>query len=154
MALGKFAAAACAILVSACQFSQPYRQFDDAGADGRQTLVVAVTEAVLVKDRAQRDEFWRYVDHVEASLPQQPGLLGYAKRIELLGGRAWTMSVWTTAGQLDAFVYDPAHLAAMRTARGALKSFKTTRFEVPAREAPPKWQAALKTLEAAPINGG
>ena len=66
-----------------------------------------------------REAVWDAVAQVEAALDGQPGFAGRSKRAELLEPNAWTMTIWTDAESLPAFVDSPAHKEAMRLAANA-----------------------------------
>jgi heme-degrading monooxygenase HmoA len=108
--------------------------------------VVAITEARLGGDRAARAAFWQGVAEVERSLPSQPGLLGYALRRELIGGTAWTMTVWDSEAALDRFVGAAAHRQAMQAGNAALATTRFARLERPREAGPPSWPEALDAL--------
>ncbi len=140
--------------IAGCAISTP---FQGPGYDRRQgvtlagddRVVVAITEAVLGGTRAQRSTFWDYVSQVEASLPGRPGFVGYALRREVIGNRAWTMTVWTDAESLDGFVQSDVHQAAIRTSMEALACASFARIDADRAEIPISWDRALESLAAA-----
>ncbi len=138
--------------LAGCAISTP---FQGPGYDRQQgvtvagdALVVAITEAVLNGDRSQRSTFWRYVEQVEATLPARPGFVGYALRREIIGRRAWTMTVWTDEASLDGFVQSDAHQAAIRASMGALACANFARVEIERVDVPISWDRALELLAA------
>ena len=115
---------------------------------GEGWLVVGLTQAVLRDDGALRSTFWDYVWKVAASLPEQPGFVGYSLRRELFGKRAWTMTVWSDEASLAAFVGSDIHQAAIREAMDALACARFARLEVTRDEVPIPWDRALAVFEA------
>ena len=139
--------------LAGCAISTPFqgpgydrRQGVTLAGDGR--LVVAITEAVLNGDRSQRSTFWDYVGQVEASLPSRPGFVGYALRREIIGRRAWTMTVWSDAASLQGFVESDVHQAAIRSSMGALACASFARVEIERAGVPISWDRALELLAA------
>lgn len=113
---------------------------------GEHRLVVAVTEAVLRSDRTKRSTFWDYVSKVEASLPEHPGFVGYTLRRQIIGRRAWTLTVWSDEASLDGFVASDTHQAAIREAMVALECADFARFEIDRADIPVTWDRALAAL--------
>lgn len=139
--------------LAGCAISTPFqgpgydrRQGVTLAGDGR--VVMAITEAVLNGDRSQRSTFWSYVDQVEATLPTRPGFVGYALRREIIGRRAWTMTVWTDEASLDGFVGSDVHQAAIRASMGALACADFARVEIERGDVPISWDRALALLAA------
>jgi hypothetical protein len=147
----KLASTVTAVLMSGCTFGMPFRgALSEAGSGvtpSPDTVVVAVTHAVLRPDRAARSSFWSYVRTVGDTLPDQPGFVGYSLRRTLLGGEGWTLTVWRDDASLDAFATHPIHLAAIRESGDALESFRSARIELPAAEIPLSWGRALQLFE-------
>lgn len=123
----------------------PYRTIARPKGDA---VLVVVTEATLPPDRRVRAAFWRGVALSEADLVGRPGALGYAKRRELFGPRAWTLTVWDDVDGMRRFVGGEAHRAAIRAARADLLGERFARFETPASALPPPWSKALAGLDA------
>ncbi len=134
-------------LLGGCAIATPFRT--TGAGDGGSHSVVALTEATLGKDSAARGAFWDGVWAVERSLKDQPGLIGYSVRRELLGNRAWTMTVWESQADLDRFVLSPAHRAAMASGRAALTDMRFARLERRREDGPPRWTEALDVLAGA-----
>ena len=107
-------------------------------------VVVAVTYAKYRPDEA--DEFWRLTKAVQATLPQQSGLVGYRLRRQIFGNEAWTMTVWTDAQALEAFVASPTHRVAMRATGRLLEDAKFVRLTVRGSDLPLAWDKALVAL--------
>ncbi len=97
-------AAAFAGALAGCAIATPYKTTDSGAALPKDApTVVAVTLAVVSDDRAARKVFWENVWRIERALPEQPGLLGYSLRQELLGNKAWTMTAWRSEEDLRRF---------------------------------------------------
>ncbi|WP_144186637.1 antibiotic biosynthesis monooxygenase family protein [Elioraea rosea] len=139
------AATLLAALVGGCAIATPFRS-TAGGGDGGAPAVVALTEATLGPDSAARSAFWEGVWAVERTLKDQPGLIGYSVRRELLGNRTWTMTMWETEADLDRFVLSPAHRAAMASGRAALTGTRFARLERRRGDGPPSWAEALDVL--------
>lgn len=141
-----------AVLVGGCAISTPFK---GPGYDAKRgslkspggPVIVAVTLANLDGDRADRRAFWTQVTLVEASLANQPGLIGYSLRTELLGSNSWTMTVWETEDALRAFVEDVAHQDAMRDGKNALAAARFARFSAAPDDIPLPWDKALQILD-------
>ncbi len=114
-------------------------------APGAGPVVVAVTEATLKP--GARAAFIRHVRRVEADMDRQPGLVGYSLRTELLGRRAWTLTVWQDEESLRAFARSPAHRAAVREQRAALDGMLFARASLGRDKVPLGWREALEILE-------
>jgi len=144
---------ATALALGGCVVQTPlsgpgYDAREGVTATGEGPLVLSLTAAVLKDDDTARDRFWAYVDTVEASLPGRPGLVAYAKRTELFGDTAWTMTVWTDRDSLRAFVDSEPHRNAMRAAFGALSDARFARVEIDRNDLPVSWDRALELLES------
>lgn len=134
-------------LLGGCAFATPYRPAAQApDAEPGETAVIALTEATLGPDRAARAAFWDGVRAVERDLPNQPGLLGHSLRRELLGNKAWTMTVWESQAALDRFVASPAHRAAMRAGNPAVAGQRFATVSRPRTAGPLPWAEALDVL--------
>jgi heme-degrading monooxygenase HmoA len=143
----RLAAAAFAALLGGCTIATPYREASPtAGGEPGAVVVVALTEATLGPDKAARAAFWDGVRAVQRDLPNQQGLLGHALRRELLGNRAWTMTVWESEAALDRFVASPAHRAAMRAGNPALAGQRFATVMRPRAAGPMPWAEALDVL--------
>jgi heme-degrading monooxygenase HmoA len=140
-------AAALALLLGGCTIATPFREASPAGPEAGGEVIVALTEATLGPDRAARTAFWDGVRAVEQSLPDQRGLVGYALRRELLGSRAWTMTVWESEEDLARFVRSQAHGAAIRTGAPALAGQRFASVTRPRAAGPMPWAEALDVLE-------
>ena len=138
-------------LLGGCAISTPFKGpgYDPGSgvtaANGQQTVVVALTHAMIGDSRGNFD---RAVRRVADSLEQQPGLIGYSLRKHVLGNEAWTLTVWRDEASLEAFVRSPAHQQAMRDATGELALASFRRIELPAAEIPLDWTTALDYLAA------
>ncbi len=85
-----------------------------------------------------------------ADLPNQPGLVGYSFRFQLLGNKAWTMTAWKDAASRDQFSQSPVHLAAVRNSRTTAQNIRFISVTVPASSLPISWDEAIRLLDSAP----
>jgi quinol monooxygenase YgiN len=134
------------LALGGCAISIPYKTVA-APPDSSATVVVALTWASL--DPQRRAVFDRYTNRLVETLPQQPGLLGYSVRRELLGNEVWTMTVWSSDEARRNYVYSPLHQEAITETYGIIQRARFVRYVTTAAELPPIWPAALKRLEAA-----
>ncbi len=111
-----------------------------------ENLVVSVTMTQYKSDWTSRKLFWRHVERVEKSLSERQGLVGYSMRRQILGNRAWTMTIWKDESSLLAFVRSPAHLEAMQQALPTLENASFARVELPASDIPLSWEKAEQLL--------
>lgn len=144
MAVTAFTLSACTM---ATPFSGPgYEKQQGVTLTGEQTVWVGLTQAILHENRKNRTVFWDHVAKVETSLQNQPGFIGYSKRVELLGNNAWTMTVWNSEAEMNAFVRGQAHQAAIREGYSALQGAKFARITLKRDEIPLSWEQALQVL--------
>lgn len=135
-------------LLSACSIATPFRKVP-AGSEQVEnaTTVVVITEVTLGGSSEQRSDFWTGVYRVQKELPMQPGLIGYSVRQELLGNRAWTMTVWQTESDVRRFTNTAVHLEAMQSGQAALLDLRFARFQRDQRLPAPTWEEAMRALE-------
>lgn len=125
----------------------PYQAVGAIGdGDPSSPLVVSVTEATLVADKALRARFWRGVWAIAGSLPQQSGLVGYALQRQILGNKVWTMSVWRSENDLMFFVRSELHRRIAQEGSAALAAMRTSRFRHYAAQGAPNWRIAVAQL--------
>ncbi len=134
-----------AALLGGFAIATPYRRAQPRG-DGSGLAVIALTETTLGPDRAARAAFWESVRAGERDLPNQKGLLGHALRRELLGNRAWTMTVWEREEDLDRFVTSHAHRQAIRTGSPGLAGQRFATITRPRAAGPLPWAEARDVL--------
>ncbi len=115
-------------------------------AAGRDSVLVVVTEAELGSNWLGRPGFWRNVSRVEDTLADRPGFIGHAKRTELFGSRAWTMTVWTDEAAMRSFVSSDVHQRAIAESYPALRGARFARLTVAPDEVPISWDRALEAL--------
>jgi heme-degrading monooxygenase HmoA len=140
-------AAAFAGALAGCAIATPYKTTDAGAALPKNApTVVAVTLAVVSDDRAARKVFWENVWRIERALPEQPGLLGYSLRQELLGNKAWTMTAWRSEEDLRRFVASPLHRQAIDATPPALVDSRFVRVARTNGQLPLRWDEALEEL--------
>ena len=130
-------------LLGGCTIATPFRTVAEPAPE---TVIVVITHAVTGEDRARNRVFWRQVREVQASLPRQPGLVGYSIRRQLLGREAWTQTVWRDEASVRAFVQGAVHRQAMGEGSSALVSMAFARAERAAGQAPLPWAEAEALL--------
>lgn len=143
--LRRLTGVAAALLLGGCTISTPHEDFSRQSSADR--VVVSITHAMLVDDRELRQRFWDQVERVEASLQDRPGLLGFSKRVEILGDDAWTMTVWQDNESLQAFLTSDPHRSAMRDGMIGLRGARFARVELDRQDIPLSWDRALAYLE-------
>ena len=109
------------------------------------TVVVAITHAVVSRKNGARSAFSRHLWRVVDSLPEHEGFIGYSVRRELFGRDAWTLSAWIDEAAMERFVESPVHRQAVEA--GTLESARFARIELATDELPLGWQRALSILE-------
>ena len=146
---------ALAALLGGCAISTPFR---GPGYDSRDgvtvahsgTVYVSITRATYNRGSMARSEFWDHVERVEASLPDQPGFIGFSKRREIFGNTAWTMTIWTDGSSMRRFVSSEAHREAMASSARTLDDASFHGFEISAEDVPIAWSDALDRLAEEP----
>ncbi len=136
------------LLLSSCYQGNPY--YDNGKYPEVETVVVALTHAVLNDDQQLRSQFNANGSNVIRSLKNQPGLIGYKTRSRLTGNEVWTMTVWTSEEALDKFVQDGVHQFAIENGLAAVEFGEFARTIIPRSEAPLSWKKAEKLLKESP----
>ncbi len=140
-------AAVLAGALAGCAIATPYKTTDAGAALPKDApTVVAVTLAVVSDNPAARKVFWENVWRIERALPEQPGLLGYSLRQELLGNKAWTMTAWRSEEDLRRFVASPLHRQAIDATPPALVDARFVRVARTNGQLPLRWDEALEEL--------
>jgi hypothetical protein len=89
--------------------------------------------------------FIRHTNAIRKQLNTATGLIGYSLRAQLLGKKAWTISVWQNEAALREFVGRSPHVDTMKkVSLGEERKF--VRWKLMGSEIPPKWHDALKHL--------
>jgi len=128
-----------------CAIGTPWpRLAPDSPEQGAEQVVLVLTRAVV--DAARRSEFDRQNNRVLASMGNQPGLIGYAARRQLIGDQGWTMSVWADDEARAAFVHSPTHREAIAKSLPALRVVELKRLTVSRKDLPADWDAVLHML--------
>lgn len=145
LCLSLFGLSACAI---SSPFSGPqYSWRQGAALPADQSVIVVLTEAQLGDDPKARAVFWDNAKAVRKTLSDHVGFIGSSLRLDISGDRAWTMTVWTDAAAVQAFIESPAHQKAIRDAAPGLKGARFARMEIPAGDLPVDWKAAMAALD-------
>ncbi len=97
--------------LAGCSIATPFRYAGPTVTEsaGSENLIVSLTMTEYKPGWKSRRVFWRHVGQVEKSLSDRPGLVGYSLRRQIIGNRAWTMTVWKDESSLLAFIRSPAH---------------------------------------------
>ncbi|MEM7147509.1 MAG: antibiotic biosynthesis monooxygenase [Verrucomicrobiota bacterium] len=111
-------------------------------------VFVAVTEGQY--DKGQGKIFLRQLRQVMDSMPENPGLVGFAVRKQILGRKVWTLSVWKDEASLSHFLRNQAHRQAVSEGGIPPSTFRSAYTHVSPEEIPFSWQEAVALLETAP----
>ncbi|MEM9622178.1 MAG: hypothetical protein AAF993_11045 [Pseudomonadota bacterium] len=132
-------------LMSACTIARPVELPATANLAADEPVYVALSDAVYKKDLFSRVRFWRQTFSVVNTLEDQAGFLAFSARIELLGNRASTMTVWRDRASMRTFAYgDGLHREVVAQDTTLLDSvFYGGEFK--ANELP-SWETALELL--------
>lgn len=137
--------------LTGCAVGGPFRKTTlarEGGLPPDQPILVVLS---AVEHRpGMRREFFKDTKAVLATMPEQPGLLGYAVRFELFGNKAWTMSAWQDEASMRAFVRSPAHRDAVCRSGRTAQNIRFASLEMPLRALPMGWSDARKLLDAEP----
>lgn len=134
-------------LLASCAYTAPFRWVEPIPEE----LRTAVVTLSAVESRAgQRKAFFDDTKRVLADLPNQSGLLGYSFRFELIGRKAWTMTVWKDAASRDRFAVSPVHQSAVRSSRATAQNIRFISVEAAVAKLPLSWAKALRLLKTAP----
>jgi heme-degrading monooxygenase HmoA len=133
-------------LLSGCAFSTGFREGSAAGLPPEAPVIVALTEAKLVSELDAHTVFWSRSRDVVRSLADRPGLVGYSIRLEPLGTRVWTMTVWRDEASLMAFVQSATHARAVRDGLPTMADGRFAQVRVTRAEAPLAWPDAVERL--------
>lgn len=92
--------------------------------------------------------FLRQSNAIQDQLKNSKGLVGYTLGAQLLGKKAWTLSVWESEAALGEFVGKSPHVDTMRRLAPQLgEERKFVRWKLPGSEVPPTWDKALDRLQ-------
>ena len=92
--------------------------------------------------------FIRQTRAIQGQLESSNGLVGYSLRAQLLGKKAWTLSVWKDEAALAEFVRKAPHADTMKGLRSQLTDARRfVRWKVAGSDVPPKWDDALRRIE-------
>ncbi len=140
-----------ALGISSCSISTPFsapQSWEGArSADNDREVVLSVTHITLKRDSRSKTKFWRSVRLIDEAIANNSGFIGYAKRREVFGENAWTVSAWQDASSLRAFIQSDAHRHAMEQAADTFADARFARVTVPMRRIPLSWEETLSILE-------
>ena len=100
-----------------------------------------------------RKSFWsirsfvRQSGMIQEQLEDTRGLVGYSMRAQLLGKRAWTLSVWEDEAALQEFVRKSPHVDTMTRPIIQPGRSRFVRFKLAGSKVPPSWEEALAQRE-------
>ncbi len=117
---------------------------DGAEPTETETVLVAVTRGVI--DRGRRGAFSRELRAVLAKMTACPGLVGFAARQQILGRAVWTLSAWTDAEALRAFVQSQTHRRAAKHGGIPATAVEAAFVELPRSVLPLGWDQAERIL--------
>jgi hypothetical protein len=85
---------------------------------------------------------------IRNQLNDSRGLVGYSLRAQLLGKKAWTLSVWEDEDALQEFVRKTPHVDIMKSFGPELgQERKFVRWTLLGSDVPPTWDQALEQLQ-------
>ncbi|MGB0696179.1 MAG: hypothetical protein ACPGOY_11060 [Rhodospirillaceae bacterium] len=145
--LRRFAAVLFAGLgLGACTVSSP---FDKRVATNQwpSSVLVAVTEVTLKTEGNNRDLFFDHVAKIDTALKTNQDLLAQSKRMEPLGDKAWTITVWRDKESMQAFVRSDVHRTAMKAAEDTYWDARFVNYEKSDPQLALSWDVALTALE-------
>jgi hypothetical protein len=90
--------------------------------------------------------FFRKTGAIRNQLNESRGLVGYSLRAQLLGKKAWTLSVWEDENALAEFVQKSPHVDTMKTIELSQER-KFVRWKLLGSDVPPSWDQALERLQ-------
>jgi hypothetical protein len=90
--------------------------------------------------------FFRKTGAIRNQLNESRGLVGYSLRAQLLGKKAWTLSVWEDENALAELVQNSPHVDTMKTMELG-QGRKFVRWKLLGSDAPPIWDQALDQLQ-------
>ena len=127
----------------------PFKIVDDTvlPAENSQKLLVVITQTSVRDERGKQKQFNGYVKNIERSLNEQHGLYGYALREDLLGNRAWKMTVWYDEKSMYKSKISSPHREAIASAGELVTTATFVRTERPETDILPSWDEALHLLE-------
>jgi heme-degrading monooxygenase HmoA len=134
-----------ASLLSACIVATPlsgpgFVSGEDLAAAGVGQVIVSVTEAEIKNDDGAADLFWFYIRRIDEALSRSEGMIAASKRFEILGSRAWTMTVWRDEDSLRRFLETDAHKAAVRRVYEMIDRGRFVTFVAAPRDLPLNWE--------------
>jgi len=92
--------------------------------------------------------FYGLVRSIQKQLKSSRGLVGYSMRMQVLGKKAWTLSVWEDETALQEFVSKSPHADTMRRPILQPGKSKFVRWKSSGSSVPPSWKDALQQLLA------
>ena len=101
-----------------------------------------------------RKSFWsirsfvRQSGMIQEQLEDARGLVGYSMRVQLLGKKAWTLSVWEDEAALQEFVRKSPPADTMRKPIIQPGKARFVRFKLDGSKVTPSWDEALGQLDA------
>jgi len=139
-------------ILASCGYTAPYRPTALA-KDGSLAAdhPVIVTISGVEHRTGQRRAFFHDTRAVLAELPDQPGLLGYSFKFEIIGSKAWTITAWRDEASRDAFVGSPAHRVAVRNSGETSQNVRFVTVTRPLSSLPIGWKEALALINEAPV---
>ncbi len=143
--LAKVAAVSIFAFVTSCSYTAPFRRVETVARDA----TVVVTLSQVEHQKGKRKPFFEDTRRVLADLPNNPGLVGYSFRFQIIGNKAWTITAWKDEAARDQFARSPVHLAAVRNSRLTAQNMRFISLQVPASSLPMSWDKALRHLEKA-----
>lgn len=119
----------------------PWKRLSDLDPTHEYLLVLT---HLPVKRLTSLPRFLAYTRRIQKQLDAAPaGLIGYSLLAKPHRSRYWTLTAWSDAGSMRAFVRASPHRDAMTRMREILPNFQTTQWTLIGAAVPPSWHDAL-----------
>jgi heme-degrading monooxygenase HmoA len=136
--------------ITSCTVHSPFQKSEklqNYNLTDESIVIVALTQVETGFNPINLATFWSRVMDVRSSLDTNPGYLGGSIRRQLIGSKAWTMTVWKDSDSLDDFIYSKTHEKAMKDGAPAVNKSIFYRIKKKWKEIPIDWETAVKEIE-------
>jgi len=103
--------------------------------------------------RAERKSAWSYFSYlmkarrVQDQLNQTKGLLGFTAQLGFFDTQVIQLAVFENESALKEFANTGQHAQCMKQTKSSLKSIKSTTWNIPGQDMPPKITDAIRRIE-------
>ena len=101
-----------------------------------------------LKQFRRTPRFFGHVRAIQGQLQRAEGLVGYSLRAKPFKRDYWTLSVWNHEASLMRFVRNLPHRDVMRSLSVDMGSTQFVRWRLSGSDTPPRWEDALRRLDA------